>query len=119
IGAAGEGRLRRSPGGRAADPGQAPRASVADVFRVWSCKEAGRWLAYFCRTARASIPEWVGCACGHLDTGFELDGRGWLGCAGVSLVGARLSHGLCFLIRPREWQLRPNADPFRSDVRTD
>ena len=104
---------------RAADAGQATRASAADVFRVRSCKGAGRWPAHFCRTAGASIPECFGCARGDLDTGSDPDGGGRLRRARISLVGARLSHGLCFLSRPGERQLRPDADPVGPDVGTD
>src|SRR5216684_3486749 len=51
-------------------------ACAADVFRVRSCKGAGRWPAHFCRTARASIPECFGCARGDLDTGSDPDSGG-------------------------------------------
>src|SRR5450755_3445012 len=42
-----------------------------------------------------------------------------LGRARISLVGARLSHRLCFLSRPGEQQLRPDADPVGPDVGAD
>ena len=82
-------------------------------------KGAGRWPAHFCRTARGSIPQCFGCARGDLDAGSDPDGGGRLRRARVSLVGARLSHGLCFLLRPGERQLRPDADPVGPDVGTD
>ena len=92
---------------------------LPNLFRVRSCKGAGRRPAHFCRTVRASNPECLGCARGDLDTGSHPGGGGWLRRARISLGGARLSHGLCFLSRPRERQLRPDADPARPDVGTD
>ena len=63
--------------------------------------------------------ECFGRARGELDTGSDAGGRGRPGRARISLVGARLSHGLCFLLRPGERQLRPDADPARPDVGAD
>ena len=56
---------------------------------------------------------------GDLDTGSEPGGGGRPDRIRISLVGARLSHRLCFLSRPRERQLRPDADPVGPDVGTD
>jgi len=117
--APGEGKLRRSMCSRATDADQATRASAADVFRVRPCKGAGRRPAHFSWAAWASIPERFGSARGDLDPGSDLGGGGRLRRVRISPVGARLSHGLCFLAGPGERQLRPDADPVGSDVGTD
>ena len=88
-------------------------------FVCGPARAQGDGLRIFAGPLASSIPECASCARGDLDAGSQPDGGGRIGRARISLVGARLSHGLRFLLRPRERQLRPDADPVGSDVGTD